>query len=527
MSSTALRSLRLALYAASGLMLLLFLVTALRRLHYPFDLEWVEDGNLQELARVVHHQPLYVAPSIEYVPYLYAPLFFWLGALLAKGMGLGFAAMRMLSILSTLGLLGGLFTFVYLEFPESGLSKEPKRKVPRLLASTLAVGLFLCAYPVASSFFDFGRVDMLCLCFAMFALLAGRRGYPVLAAVLWVCSFQTKQGVLPVALLALCFEWQRPRRIAAGLATFALLAGASVAWLNHSSDGWYWRYVFGMARGFPLSARQIGFFLPNVIFTSFGLAVALALAALLLTPPDWRSRVTSFYVCNGLGMVLFTWYIYAHLGASGNSNLPAYLYLAIAAGLGLGRMYERLGRSGAAGASAGQSLLLAIALMQIAMHLYTPNNYYPTADERAELSGLVGDLRQIPGDVLVLEHAEYAEMAGHREFANGEAAIAMILVKNGQVSEGLRQGYADAIHARRFSAIAVDEAPERALSSSLWLPPDYRKDYPVEVQLAGLGGYFMTPRPVLLYMPCPGPANVDPARLFPNHLVNETLCGEH
>ena len=521
-SATTLRWLRWAAMAAPVVLLALFLATAHKRLHYPYELEWVEDGNLQELSRVAHHQPLYVPPSLDYVPYLYAPLFFWFSALAAKVMGVGFAAMRMVSTLATLGVLGGLCALVYLEFPNTaGL---PDRRVPRLLAATLAVGFFLAAYPVTTSFFDFGRVDMLCLCFAMLALLAGRRGYPVLAAALWVCSFQTKQGVLPVALLALCFEWQRPRRILLGLGSFLLLAGASVAWLNHSSGGWYWRYVFGMAGGFPLLKRQIGFFLPSVILGPFGLAVALALAALLLTPPRWRSRVTSFYVASGLGMVVFTWYIYAHLGASWNSILPAYLYLAMVAGLGVGRLYERLGVSQTAGASAAQALLLVAALMQMAMHVYTPNNYYPTTDEQEQVAGVIADLRKLPGDVLVFDHAQYAVLAGHRQFANGEAALAMLLIRNGQISEGLHQSYAEAIDQRRFSAIAFDDNPVQAVATSFWMPPKILIDYPVKVQLAQLGGYFMTPRPVVLYMPCPGPGHVDPKQIFPHHLVDESQC---
>ncbi len=519
------RVLRLLQALAVGLSLatvLLFLFTAHRRLHYPFDLEWVEDGNLQELWRVIRHQPLYLPPGIHYVPYLYAPLFFWLSSLVAKFTGVGFAAMRLLSTLGALGTLGGLFALVYLEFPAS--AAPGSRRSPRLLAACVAVGFFMCAYPQSGSFFDLGRVDMVCLCFTMLALLAGRRGFPVLAAVLWVLAFQTKQGVLPVALLALCFEWQKPRRIVLGLGTFAMLAGASVAWLNHGSGGWYWRYVFGMAKGFPLLARSIGLFLPRILFVPFGIALLLALAALLFTPPDWRSRASAFYLCSGLGMVAFTWYIYAHLGASGNSVLPTYLYISMTGGLALGRMLDRLERSGLPLASAAQATLLCACLVQMSMHLYTPNMFYPNSDERREVAAVVDDLRRIPGDVLVMDHAEYAVMAGHAEYANGEAAIAMILVHNGQISQVLHQSYADAIHQRRLSAIALDEEPAGDYEASIWAPADMAAYYPVKVHLLHLGGFYMTPRPVLLLMPCPDAAHADPAKLFPDLLVDEDAC---
>ena len=86
---------------------------------------------------------------------------------------------------------------MYQEFPEDlSQNREGNRRAPRLLAASVAVGFFACAYPVTNSFFDFGRVDMLCLCFSIFALLAGRKGHAVVAALLWTAAFETKQGVL-------------------------------------------------------------------------------------------------------------------------------------------------------------------------------------------------------------------------------------------------------------------------------------------------------------------------------------------
>ena len=517
MSDRTLRILGFAAIALSALYVFLFLVTAHRRMHFAFDLEWVEDGNLQELWRVVAHQPLYVAPSIDYVPYLYAPLYFWLAAVVARFTGVGFQALRLLSIVGTLGTMAGLFAIVWLEFRGAA-------RAVRWLAASLAVGFFACAYPVSNSFFDFGRVDMVCLCFTIFALLAGRRGFPVLAALLWVAAFQTKQGILPVALLALCFEWQQPRRIVLGLGTFSVLAGGSVLWLNHVSGGWYGRYAFGLAGGFPLLARQIGHFFPQAIFGPFGILCLLALAALLTNPPAWRGRTTAFYLVSGLGLVMFTWYITAHGGASANSLLPAYLYLALVGSLAVGRMLLRLRASDATWARAAQALILCAVLVQLAMHSFTPGMFQPTRDYREELTSLIADLRKLPGDVLVMDHSTYAVMAGHSQHSNGEAAIAVLIAGKGAPTEDLRRSYRQRIYTRSFTAIALDAVPAEGTASMYWLPADFALYYPVTVQVARLGTYSITPYPGLLYMPCPTPGQPDPATLFPNHLVDESRC---
>jgi len=92
--------------------LLLFLYTAARRLRYPFDLEWIESGMLVSVMRIAHGQGLYVAPSLDFVPYLYAPLYLYLAAALSRITGISFATLRLISIVSTLGSCGVIFAMI-------------------------------------------------------------------------------------------------------------------------------------------------------------------------------------------------------------------------------------------------------------------------------------------------------------------------------------------------------------------------------------------------------------------------------
>ena len=69
-----------ALVAAALWYLGAYLVVALARLNYPYDLEWMEGGTLEHVARVLGGRPLYVAPSLEFTPYIYAPLYYYVAA---------------------------------------------------------------------------------------------------------------------------------------------------------------------------------------------------------------------------------------------------------------------------------------------------------------------------------------------------------------------------------------------------------------------------------------------------------------
>ena len=64
----------------SGFFLVLFLYTALRRMRYPFELEWIESGILMSVRHIVQGRGLYVAPSLDFVPFLYAPLYLYVAA---------------------------------------------------------------------------------------------------------------------------------------------------------------------------------------------------------------------------------------------------------------------------------------------------------------------------------------------------------------------------------------------------------------------------------------------------------------
>ena len=50
---------------------------------------------LVQVSRLLAGKALYVPPSIDFVPLIYPPLFFYASALIAKIIGLGFGALRL------------------------------------------------------------------------------------------------------------------------------------------------------------------------------------------------------------------------------------------------------------------------------------------------------------------------------------------------------------------------------------------------------------------------------------------------
>ena len=144
------------LTVSSFLYISAYIIIALLRITYPFELEWLEGGSLDHVRRIFEGEKIYVTPSLDFVPYAYAPLFFYLSAGLAKITGLDFFPLRLISFLSSVGAIVTIFFLI---------RRETGDKFSGLLAS----GLFAATFEIGGSFFDIGRVDSL----FVFLLLVG------------------------------------------------------------------------------------------------------------------------------------------------------------------------------------------------------------------------------------------------------------------------------------------------------------------------------------------------------------------
>src|SRR5437016_3916319 len=75
----------------------------------------MEGGSVDVIGRVLARLPLYTAPSADYVPYIYTPLYYVVGALFAKAFHLDFFSARLVSFFATCGVGAFIWRFVRTE----------------------------------------------------------------------------------------------------------------------------------------------------------------------------------------------------------------------------------------------------------------------------------------------------------------------------------------------------------------------------------------------------------------------------
>jgi 4-amino-4-deoxy-L-arabinose transferase-like glycosyltransferase len=441
----ALRALRPALLVTALAAIGLYLVLAVLHLRYPFELEWMEGGMVDHVRRVLAGQKLYVKPSIDFTPYIYPPLWFYVAAAFAKVFGVGFFSARLLSLAASLGVIALVVRLV-------------QRETGSLSAGLVSGGLFAATYRIGGFFYDLARIDSLFLLLLLAALYLVRfHGSPrsrVLAAVLFALAFFTKQPasllLAPVALHLALVE----RRRALWLVVPALvLIGGGVWLLDRIHQGWFSYFALWLPRQHPWEPRMWGDFWVQDLMGPLAPSCLLALHYLVVEGAEGRR----FYAFSVAGALAAAWSGRLHHGGYLNVMMPALALIAILFGLGLSAALARAAALPEPRRGNVEAFLFSAAIIQFAVLGYPLGPIVPGKVDREAGAQLLSVIRGASGDVFVPAHGYLSTLAGKRTFAH-EMALRDVLEAGvgGAPGEELRAELRKALAERRFGAVLAD-----------------------------------------------------------------------
>ncbi len=450
------RNLRWLLLGGALLHLGLVAWVVLQRIAYPYELEWIEGSSADTVDRVLHGKAIYVAPSMEYTPYLYTPLFYWASAALAKVIGMGMLPLRLVSFLASVGTGWLVFAFV-------------RRETKSTYFAVIAAGMLAASFKVMVFWFDIARVDCLFVFFATAAVYALRSARTVpglaFAGVLLFLSFLSKQSALflaaPLSLYAF-FAHRGWARVAFPAAFFALSAAAT-ALLSWQTDGWFYYYVFDMPRGHMwLREHYLGFWTRDLLrFIPLAVALSALWAGFKLV--ENRRRERTFYPLVLVALAGGAWLSRVHSGSGHNVVMPACVLFALFSGLALHKLL-----SGRLIPPWARLLVQCLAIAQFALPLYDPRRQVPTAADRAAGDRFVELLRGVEGDVFLSHPAFIATYAGKASHSDGGAMNDIFRARNRALARQVEQQIRDTIRAKRYGAIVT----------ATWLGPPVFFDSP-------------------------------------------------
>jgi len=415
--------LRAALTVCALYYLIVFCVLASIRMFFPGALELVEGSMFCHVSRVLEGRSLYVEPSVEFVPSIYPPLYFYTSAALSSLTGTGFAALRLISFFSALGSMALIGVLV-------------RGETGSRAAGLWAAGLFAATYRLSASYLDIGRIDSLFLLLLLGSLTALRfsRGMPgsLLAAGLLVCAALTKQTALALSLPLMLYAFMaRPRKQALAFAAlFAVSVVGITALLSSVSSGWYFYYVFELPGRHPiLWARLAPFWTEQLL--PFGITVCMALCFPCMAQLRHKRAVMLLYALLIISLTAVACMSWIKCGGFKNVLIPAHAACAIGAGLALGAVRNRTIRI----------TLCCATAVQFALLWYNPLTLLPGPDHAQIFRTAVSSVQRIHGDV-------FAPTAGHLCLLAGKKNSAHI----GCINDVLRGGQ-DPVHDRLITDI--------------------------------------------------------------------------
>ena len=466
--------------AVPALWQLALLATAIGgRVGYPYDLEWMEGGMLHHALRIQNGQGIYVPPSVDFIPYLYTPLYPGLLALFGRAFGLTYELGRWFSILSLVGIAVVAFAQI------CGPRHRHARIGAAMCGTVLALGLFAATYPFVEGWFDLVRGDTLFLALITAGIAAcsrwavvgtGQRGHASVAAAatIMVLAFFTKQtGFVYVAfggLIVLVLNWRRA-------VTYTVVAGVLglglCGLLDWLSDGWFWTYIrkihaahdFNMDRFYKSFGNILWHFPAMTILVGVGLVAVGVVwwigprsqAGKRTMPPQaqplllWSSAYAVSTVVGAIGWGTE----FAHF----NAYMPAFLHGALAAGAALPALAACVRVLYPSPTKVADWIALAVpAVAGIALartcwtSRWDPARFIPTDADVAAGDALIERIHAIDGEVWLPSHPWYAILAGKHPYVH-RMGVKDVTAREPRPILGLDE----AVKGHEFAAIVFDD----------------------------------------------------------------------
>lgn len=457
-------NLKFILLCCGAIYIIIYILTAISRMAYPYELEAMEGGMVDHILQILAGEKLYVPPSLNFVPYAYPPFYFYLAAALCKLLGVGFFPLRLISFCASLSIMAMIYLFIRKETHDRSWA-------------VVAAGLFAATYKLSDAWFDLGRIDSLFLFFVLlFAYLIrfhpARISYISAAAVLLLAAL-TKQSALMIALPLLAYavffekhDWPWL------LGTSTVLVGGGMWLLNALHHGWYKYYIFDLTgqRWLEKIVKQrISGFWTEDILKPLSVAVFLFLAFLFSAGSAEKKKRLFFYAAFAGGMIGAAWFSRLEYGAYGNALFSAHAMLAIGFGLAMARFWqtEVLHESGKYPSQ--NAFLFVLGLIQFAMLAYNPFILVPNAADRKAGDDLIKTISKLPGDIMIPGHGFLPYLAGKPRYAQEVAVKNLTRIDQGPVKEKLEKEIESAIESKRFNALILDKHD--------WLRPILKRNY--------------------------------------------------
>lgn len=429
----------------------LLVYAIVQRFRFPTEVEWMSGAIFDHVERVVQKKPLYGPPSVDFIPFLYPPLYYWLSALVAKALPIA-AACRVVSVTAW----AITSTCVY---------RATRRLGATPTWALVAFAFYIAAYPFTGYWYDLERSDSLLMALLTSGLVTlleteGLAGAALAGALVGGALFAKQPAsVFFFATATGLLAARRVRRAVAFVAGGLTVVVPVFVALTTATHGWFSYYCFKMPASHGLETGLLSLFVvDSTKIFAFVAATAIVLGTFVKTAlPLLRDRSTWPFeekttVFTAMLAAGFVTSATSRLHVGGHVNVLMFwtTFAAIAFGVAGGRIF-------ATGGLAARGLVVGLAFLQIAHLLYDPGEAVPNAGRVRDAGILEARIRELEqrGPVLVTGR-------GHVSSPRHFHVMALIdVIRTTGIPDELVRG----LREQRYAAYVVDEFGELTLEA--------------------------------------------------------------
>lgn len=411
---------------------------AVFQIPFPFPLEWIEGPMMDHIIRILDGKPIYTAPSIDFVPSPYTPLYFYISAAFCSIFGISLSVLRTISAISTLSIIITLFLWA-------------KKETSSNTAGIFASGLFASTYMLSSNWFFLARNDMLAVALFMWSAYllrfsASKRAL-FYSGILIFLSIMTKQSglVLATGLFVAGVFIHKKNIIFFALSLFPLLL-FSIMLLNELTYGWFWYLTFEMpAHHGVIPTRFLSFFTEDIFQKRLPLFI-LTVAFIVFTLKTLKKSESLFYFFLTGSILCATYLGRIKVGGAANVFIPFYitgaLFTAVLLKIALSK--NRI------------LIILVIAIsVQLVLAAFNPIRYKPSSKIIKQSKQLLDIVKKSKGDTIILPSGYIAYLAGKSPSAH--TCLINDMLSNKERKKEFSEMIFDSFVERKYQTVIVNE----------------------------------------------------------------------
>jgi len=441
------------LISTAILFVITYIIVVFFRIQYPFELEWMEGSMVDHVMRIIDGKAIYLKPSIEFVPSIYTPFYFYLSAFMSKFTGIGFFPLRFVSFLSSLGCFALIFSLV-------------KKETKNIFLGFISASLFFAMFRISGAWFDIARCDSLFLFLLLLSVYILRFKnswiWYITAGLSVSLAFLTKQTTLVIiipVIIYLIFTKRQKSLFFIGTALFVIMT--SILILNGITNGWFTYFVLDLTgsqqihRINPTLSRLSSFWLKDILAT-VPVICCIVVPFVFYKLKNFKTN-DLFYIVLTIGMVGGTWYSRINTSSYNNVLFPAYAIISILFGLSINYLIEIFQNLKTAPRKYLMTLIYFLCILQFIMLIYNPLAQIPTQKDIVAGNKFIKEIGLIKGEILAMGQGFLPVLAGKKTYAHRQAIYDIYSSgEDSGVSEKLKMELKVAIKEQKFQAIIIN-----------------------------------------------------------------------